>query len=128
MAVRTRSAAQTAKNWVRPWWRCCSATRAAMACWKASMVRLLENLGRHQIDQRENKHPNEIDEMPVQAGDFDIGGVIDLWFQPQNDRAYDSGNQQDVSAVMKGTGNRCAEPGSEPEDQEDGNEGAPQGY
>ena len=41
--------------------------------------------------------------MPVQAGDFDVGGVIDLGLQPQNYCAHDSGNQQDMGAVMKAT-------------------------
>jgi hypothetical protein len=33
---------------------------------------LLLDLGRHQVHQRENEHPDEIDEVPVKARYFDI--------------------------------------------------------
>src|SRR5215469_17672506 len=36
------------------------------------IVRSLRHPRRHQIDQRENEHPDQIDEVPVQAADLDV--------------------------------------------------------
>src|SRR6266852_40255 len=43
-----------------------------------SLIALQDNLGRHQINQRKDEHPHQIDEVPVEPGNFDVSGIIDF--------------------------------------------------
>ena len=42
----------------------------------ARFRRALVAAGGDQIDQREDKHPDEIDKVPLQAADFDVVSVV----------------------------------------------------
>src|SRR5580693_3333494 len=59
------------------------------------------DLRRQQIHQRENEHPHQIDEVPVQPGHFHILRIVIFRFQKQDDRSHDQPDQQNVNAVMK---------------------------
>src|SRR5215469_7324187 len=61
----------------------------------------LRNLRRHQIDQREDEHPHQIDEVPIQSRDFHVMRVVILRLQEQHDRSYDQPDQQGVNQVVK---------------------------
>src|SRR5947199_4411525 len=51
----------------------CSCVRTSASAW-ALIDRLLSNFGGHQVNQRENEHPDQIDKVPVQTGHFHILG------------------------------------------------------
>src|SRR5687767_10307537 len=51
----------------------CSSACAFIFAFPPSLVRQMStDVNRHDVDQRENKHPDEVDEVPVQAADFDV--------------------------------------------------------
>src|SRR5580692_12549534 len=87
---------------------------------------LLKDLGGHQINQRKNEHPNQVDEMPVETGDLDVRGVVDLGLKPQDDGTDDRGKQQHMGAVVEGAVSWSAQPSRQPKDKQDGNEIAAQ--
>src|SRR6476661_8531104 len=105
MAVRTSRAPQTQKYC--PLASSCVAT----SCISSLSVFLGDpddsgvcssvNPGRHQINQRENKHPDQIHKVPVQARDFHIMRVVVLWLEKENDRSDDQPKEQRVNAVME---------------------------
>src|SRR5437660_11188284 len=73
MAVSTSSAAQTQKY-------CPLVSCVAVSCIVRILcvlcgepfVAVLRNFRRHQIHQRENEHPHQIDKVPVQPADFNV--------------------------------------------------------
>src|SRR5579864_5576552 len=105
MAVRTSKAPQTQKY-------CPLASSCVATSCISSPLRFLcdpddagyrssANPGRHQINQREDKHPDQIHKVPVQARDFHIMRVVVYRLEKENDRSHDHPNQQRVNAVTE---------------------------
>src|SRR5581483_5903853 len=63
----------------------CSTAAGLIAMWCIVLPRRnempLHDLGGHQIHQRENEHPHQVYEMPVQSRYLDVMSVIDLRLQ-----------------------------------------------
>src|SRR5512134_1810620 len=59
----------------------------------------LSGLDRQQVDQRKDEHPDEIDEMPVEAADLD---VLARRAPPQRDYRQVDHARQDVKHVQAG--------------------------
>src|ERR1700722_6124565 len=59
------------------------------------------NPGRHQVNQREDKHPHQVDEVPVKSRYFDIMRVVVFRLQKQNHGRHDQADQQRVDAVVE---------------------------
>ncbi len=63
----------------------------------SSLVRLVGKV--QKINQRHHKHPNQIHEVPVEAHNFEIVGIVTSTFVPQADgdeRDYATGNVRQV--------------------------------
>src|SRR5579872_3132344 len=68
----------------------------------------LLNLGRHQIHQRENEHPNQIDEVPIEAADLNIL-ILELTApHGEGDDAQVNDADDDVRHVQTGEGKKRA--------------------
>src|SRR2546427_4291847 len=55
-----------------------------------------------QVDQRKDEHPHQIDEMPVQAGRFDVAGVEPPAPEAEGDDADDDDTGDHVQQVQPG--------------------------
>src|ERR1700722_7495681 len=97
IAVRTSSAPHTQKYC--PLLSSC----VAASCVIVSLGNELasSNPRRHQINQRKDEHPHQVDEVPVQSGHFHIVRVVVFRLQKQNDGAHEQADQQRVNAVVE---------------------------
>src|ERR1700730_8894121 len=105
-AVSTSNAPQTQKYC--PLLSSCAAC-VATSCMSEVLLFVLDVLGklslgdlrRHQIHQREDEHPHQIDEVPVKPSNFHIMRIVVFGFQKQNHCRDDQSNQQRLDAIMK---------------------------
>src|SRR5438876_12377867 len=63
--------------------------------------------GRHQVNQRENEHPDQIDEVPVETGHFDILGLKLAAHDRLADDAEIDQTDDDVGHVQSGNREEC---------------------
>src|SRR5271163_2981954 len=91
-AVRTSNAPHTQKYWPLP-----------SSCFATSCIVFSPqlDLGRHQVDQGEDEHPDQVDEVPIQSRHLHILRVVILRLQEQNNGRHNQTHQQRVNQVMK---------------------------
>src|SRR6476661_1920886 len=63
------------------------------------------NIHGHDVYQREHKHPDEVDEVPVQATDLDI--FVLQFVDARRDYAQIDGARSNVEHVQTGDGKKC---------------------
>src|ERR1022692_4059500 len=89
-------------------------------CPSVALRFLLVHACGHQIDQRENKHPDQVHEVPIQSRDFHVVRIVIFGFQNQDHGRHDEPRQQCVDSVVKHTVRWNLPPGNRPDRQQDG--------
>src|SRR5450631_3914228 len=84
----SRSCSNSSRFWVAQRFQRCDQASSPTRALAPAVPAFLRHLGRQQIHQRENKHPHQIDEVPVQPRHFHILRVIILRLQKQDDRRH----------------------------------------
>src|ERR1700733_11027687 len=106
---------------------CAKSLRSSPAPTVAPLATAL-NLRRHQIHQRENKHPHQIHKMPIQTRHFHIMRVIIFRLQKNNDARNNQPNQQLMHAVMKNIVRRNQKVSRQPQHSQNRQKPFPQRY